>query len=57
MQSEIERQIESASGRTFRETPPKVNLPFSEADLLVGLDADGAHADALVQVSVAEMGE
>lgn len=35
----------------------KVNLPFSEADLLVGLDAHGAHADALAQPSAAEIGE
>ncbi|SOB78336.1 antitoxin MazE [Marinobacter sp. LV10R510-11A] len=34
----------------------KVNLPFSEADLLVGLDAYGAHADEIAQPSAAEMG-
>lgn len=34
----------------------KVNLPFSEADLLKGLDAHGAHADELAQPSATEMG-
>ncbi|WP_417824195.1 MazF family transcriptional regulator [Thalassospira lucentensis] len=42
-----------ASSKTAR----KVNLPFSEADLLVGLDASGAHADELAQPSATEMGE
>lgn len=36
--------------------PRKVNLPFSEADLLKGLDAHGAHADELAQPSASEMG-
>lgn len=35
----------------------KVNLPFSEADLLKGLDAHGAHADELAQPSAAELGD
>lgn len=34
----------------------KVNLPFSEADLLKGLDARGAHADELAQPSATELG-
>ncbi|PFG52303.1 antitoxin MazE [Marinobacter sp. LV10R520-4] len=34
----------------------KINLPFSEADLLVGLDAHGAHADEIAEPSAAEMG-
>ncbi len=34
----------------------KVNLPFSEADLLKGLDACGAHADELAQPSATELG-
>ena len=34
----------------------KVNLPFSEATLLKGLDAHCAHADALVQPSITELG-
>lgn len=34
----------------------KVNLPFSEADLLTGLDAHGAHADELAQPTATEMG-
>ena len=37
--------------------PRKVNLPFSEADLMKGLDAHGAHADELAQPSVAEIGD
>jgi antitoxin MazE len=41
-----------ASGKAAR----KVNLPFSEADLLQGLDAHGAHADELAQPSATEMG-
>ncbi|MCP1677259.1 antitoxin MazE [Natronocella acetinitrilica] len=36
--------------------PRKVNLPFSEADLLEGLDARGAHADDLAEPSESEMG-
>ncbi len=36
--------------------PRKINLPFSEADLLKGLDAQGAHADELAQPSADEMG-
>ncbi len=36
--------------------PRKVNLPFSEADLLKGLDAHGAHAVELAQPSASEMG-
>ncbi|HCW91181.1 MAG TPA: MazF family transcriptional regulator [Marinobacter sp.] len=34
----------------------KVNFPFSEADLLKGLDAHGAHADELAQPSASETG-
>jgi len=36
--------------------PRKVNLPFSEADLLKGLDAHGAHADEIAQPTATEMG-
>ncbi|MCP1674587.1 antitoxin MazE [Natronocella acetinitrilica] len=36
--------------------PRKVNLPFSEADLLEGLGARGAHADDLAEPSASEMG-
>ncbi|WP_339857568.1 MazF family transcriptional regulator [Thalassospira alkalitolerans] len=39
-----------------RTTTRKVNLPFSEAELLVGLDAHGAHEDELAQPSAAETG-
>lgn len=39
-----------------RKAPRKVNLPFSEADLLKGLDAHGAHADELAQPSATEVG-
>ncbi|KKN50834.1 hypothetical protein LCGC14_0628700 [marine sediment metagenome] len=39
-----------------RKASRKVNLPFSEADLLKGLDAHGAHADELAQPSATEMG-
>lgn len=34
----------------------KVNLPFTEANLLKGLDAYGAHADELAKPSLAETG-
>ncbi|MAB35506.1 MULTISPECIES: MazF family transcriptional regulator [Thalassospira] len=44
--------IEAASKATR-----KINLPFSEAELLVGLDAHGAHADDLALPSASEMGE
>ena len=44
--------IEAAS-----KAPRKINLPFSEADLLAGLDAHGAHADELALPSASEMGE
>ncbi|MCO4320958.1 hypothetical protein [Aliidiomarina quisquiliarum] len=37
-------------------SPRKVNLPFSEAELLKGLDAHGAHADELAQPSETELG-
>lgn len=36
--------------------PRKVNFPFSEVDLLKGLDAHGAHADELAEPSATEMG-
>lgn len=39
-----------------RKASRKVNLPFSEADLLKGLDAHGAHADELAQPSATEVG-
>lgn len=35
----------------------KVNLPFSEADLLKGLDAQGAHADEVAEPSASELGD
>jgi len=37
-------------------TARKINLPFSEAELLAGLDAHGAHADELAQPSASETG-
>ena len=40
-----------------QKAPRKFNLPFSEAALLKGLDAHGAHADELAQPSSTEMGE
>ncbi len=39
-----------------QKAPRKVNLPFSEADLLKDLDAHGAHADELALPSATEMG-
>lgn len=57
MKSDIKRQMESAVGRISSEALRKVNLPFSEAELLLGLDAHGAHADALARPSAVEMGE
>ena len=52
--------IDVKAGRIVIETAQKprrkVNLPFSEADLLEGLDAHGAHADELAQPSSREMG-
>lgn len=39
-----------------QEIQRKVKLPFSEADLLKGLDAHGAHYDELAQPSATEMG-
>ena len=44
--------IEAAQEASF-----KVNLPFSEADLLKGLDAYSAHADELALPSSIEMGD
>ena len=35
----------------------KVKLPFSEADLLRGLDAQGAHANEVAVPSTAELGD
>lgn len=37
--------------------PRRVKLPFSESDLLEGLDAYGAHADELASPSSAELGD
>ncbi|MGU5694925.1 Antitoxin MazE (plasmid) [Aeromonas rivipollensis] len=37
-------------------TKRKVNLPFSEAFLLEGLDAHSDHADELAQPSITELG-
>ncbi len=34
----------------------RVNLPFSESDLLKGLGAHGAHADEIAQPTATEMG-
>ena len=46
-------RIEVKAGKIMIEAvnkaPHKVNLPFSEADLLKGLDPHGAHADELAQ--------
>lgn len=36
--------------------PRKINLPFSEAELLRGLDVHSAHADECVQPSITELG-
>ena len=36
---------------------PRVKLPFTEADLLAGLDASTAHADELAIPSNAEFGD
>lgn len=36
-------------------TPRKIKLPFSEADLLQGLDAHSAHADELAELSTDEL--
>lgn len=40
----------------IEKAPRRVHLPFSEADLLKGLDAHGAHADELAEPSTSEMG-
>ena len=40
----------------IEKAPRRVHLPFSEADLLKGLDAHGAHADELAEPSASEMG-
>jgi antitoxin MazE len=37
--------------------PGKVNFPFSEAELLDGLDNHGAHADELAAPSISELGD
>jgi len=42
--------------RSATKAERKVSLPCSEADLLVGLDPYGAHADELAQPSAAEFG-
>ena len=39
-----------------KKTRRKLNLPFSEADLLSDLDAHGVHADELAQPSASEVG-
>lgn len=39
-----------------QKAPRRLTLPFSEADLLKGLDAHGAHADKLANPSASEMG-
>lgn len=48
------------SGKIVIEAEPqtvrKVNLPFSEADLLRGLDSHRAHADELAEPSSSEVG-
>ena len=35
----------------------KINLPFSEAELLKGLDAHAAQADALAEPTTTELGD
>jgi antitoxin MazE len=37
-------------------TSRRVKLPFSEADLLKGLDAHGVHADEIAEPTTNEMG-
>jgi Growth regulator len=37
------------------ESQQKVNLPFSESDLLSGLDAHCAHANELAQLAITEL--
>lgn len=39
-----------------QKVPRRSTLPFSEADLLKGLDAHGAHADELTKPSASEIG-
>ena len=56
MKSEVKRRGNLAAGRLSGKTPRKVKLPFSEAGLLVGLDAYGAHADEIAQLSASETG-
>jgi antitoxin MazE len=56
MQSEIKRWGNSAAVRLSGKTPRKVKLPYSEAALLAGLDAHGAHADEIAQPSASETG-
>jgi len=38
-------------------TPKRLKLPFCEADLLVGLNPETAHADELAPVSAKELGD
>lgn len=56
MKSEIKRRGSLAAVRLSGEAPRKVKLPFSEAELLAGLDAHGAHADAIALPSAFETG-
>lgn len=57
MKREVKGRWSIATERPSGKTTRKVNMPFSEAGLLKGLDAERAHADELAQASAAEMGE
>ena len=56
MKSEVKRRGNLAAGQLSGKTPRKVKLPFSEAGLLAGLDAHGAHADEPGLPSASEPG-
>ena len=53
-------RIQVKAGRiiieAYEKAQPKIKLPFSEASLLEGLSAYGAHADELIPLSDLEAG-
>ncbi len=57
MQSEKKHSAGAAVIESSNSTGRKISLPFSETDLLQGLDAAGAHAEELAQLSEKEVAD
>lgn len=57
MQSETKHSTGAAVIESSNTTGRRISLPFSEMELLQGLDAAGAHAEELAQLSEKEVAD